>query len=371
MRISHLKLFNYRNYANTFAKFNPRFNLIVGQNGMGKTNLVDAIYFLGLTKSNFSSQEKHIIRNGEKFMRIEANFNHLTQNRQHRLVVKLQPGKKQLEFDHEVYSKLSEHIGKIPIVFIAPKDVHLLLDSSKERRKLIDQTLAQSDPEYLKALAKYNRLLKQRNEYLKSLDHQSPDQIFLDSLSKSMEGPASFIFNTRKSFISIIDQITKYQYEIISDGKEVMTLEYQSQLSKNSLLELHEKNLAKDSILKRTTSGIHKDDLKIELDDSPLKFFASQGQLKSVIFALKFSQFVYLKDQLKNRPILILDDVFDKLDYLRVERLINILCKDNFGQIFITDTNQDRIAQILSMNNKEYKKLIIQNGVLINHEEEE
>lgn len=371
MRISQLKLNNYRNYANAFAKFNPRFNLIVGQNGMGKTNLVDAIYFLGLTKSNFSSQEKHIIRNGESFMRLAAEFNHITRNKQHHLVVKLRPGKKQIEFDHQVYSRLSEHIGKIPIVFIAPKDVHSLLEASKERRKFMNQTLAQSDPEYLISITKYNRLLKQRNGYLKSHDRPQVDEIFLDALSKGMEAPANYVFEARKSFISKINDLTRRQYEIISEGREQLSLAYKSQLETDSIHNLHKTSLEKDLILKRTTSGIHKDDLLIELDESPLKYFASQGQLKSVIFALKFSQFVYLKETLKNRPILILDDVFDKLDYLRVEQLIHILCKDNFGQIFITDTDQDRIAKILTKKNQKFTKLIIQKGVLVNHEEEE
>jgi len=321
-------------------------------------------YYLCIGKSYFSSGDKYVVRKGEKFFRCFGTFTNSSGIEE--VEIKVTPGKKKEIFlSGKKRTRLSDHIGKFPCVIIAPIDIQLMLEGSEERRKLLDNTIMQYDRAYVDAVLAYNRLLKQRNVTLKMFAEKHYfDQNLLDSISAGMYKPAQMVYEMRKALIEELSPLFEKYYKIISGESEVCSIRYTSHLEQDSLEDLFNTTLEKDKILARTTSGIHKDDIALKMDGENLKNFASQGQLKSVIIALKLAQYEILSTKNDSLPILILDDIFDKLDRKRVEHLLSIVASDDMGQVFISDTNTDRVPDLLTKLNVEHTTFIVDGGQL-------
>ncbi len=371
MHLKNIKAVNFRNYDSLSVKLSAKMNAFLGLNGMGKTNALDAIYYLCIGKSYFSSGDRHGLKKGKDFFRIEGKFE--KDNKEFTMVAKVIPAKlKQLELNQKRYAKLSEHLGKFPCVIIAPSDILMLIEGSAERRRLIDQCISQYDTSYLNDLMIYTRLLNQRNSLLKSFkEARTTNQTLLDAFTEGMKKAAQNIYNIRASFAKELSVKFKKHYKNISNDAEQCSIEYKSDLADNELDELFEMNLEKDLILARTTSGIHKDDLLFYLGEEKLKPYASQGQLKSFILSLKLAEYDIIKRESQCLPILLLDDLFDKLDDIRTNELLKLLSQDEFGQIFISDTHQIRIPEMLKDLNIDSNIFIVSNGKIVNYEEEE
>jgi len=364
MYIKEIQLTNFNNYENVRARFHKEVNALTGKNGMGKTNMLDAVYYSCIGKSYFSSGDKYVVRKGETFFRCEGEFD--GEKGKDIVEVKVTPGKKkEIILSGKKLDRLSDHIGRFPCVIIAPIDIQLMLDGSEERRKFLDNTVMQFDRSYVDAILGYNRLLKQRNATLKGFaEKHYYDQRLIDSISAGMYNPAAKIFEMRKSLISDLSPLFDHYYGLISGESESCSISYSSPLEGTTLKDLFIKNIEKDKILSRTSSGIHKDDIALKMNGEKLKNFASQGQLKSVILALKLAQYEILSKKNENKPILILDDIFDKLDRSRVEHLLSIVASDKIGQVFISDTNEDRVPELLTKLNVQHSAFRVDGGQL-------
>jgi DNA replication and repair protein RecF len=367
----HLKQIHITNFCNLNSEsidFHPVLNVIVGNNGMGKTNVLDAINYLCLTRSNFSRLDKYNITNGADFLRLEGTFT--IGDKDNNVVIKLKQGAKKLvEKNGNAYERLADHIGKFPLVMIAPKDNVQILESSAERRKLLDKVLSQTNNNYLSDLISYNKLLDQRNAVLKSGTDMKSLRILLSTYDEKMQGFAENIFKIRTEFIEELKPIFSELYGKISDQKENAHIHYLSKLQQKTFLELCKDNFEKDFYLKRSNSGIHKDDIVFEINDVSVKNFASQGQLKSLVLAFKLAQFVFLKSKTMTTPIILLDDVFDKLDRYRVKYLVHLLFEAKLGQVFITDTDEQRIIETFKDSGFGYKMIQMESGRCISQKE--
>ncbi len=364
MHLQQIKLTNFRNYEFQSIDFSERLNLILGLNGMGKTNLLDAVYYLCMGKSHFQSTDKNVVRKGEAFFRLEGYF---MLDKIEKIVAKVLPGEqKTIERNDTPYPRLSDHVGLLPVVFMAPDDTALALEGSEERRRFMDNTLCQLDHNYLESLVTYNKLLEKRNALLRQFATQGGFNLLLvQTYNRQMEAPAAYIFEKRNWFIGQFQPVFNQFYAAISSDAEPVDCIYRSPLEAASLSELLEKSLEKDRLLIRTTMGIHKDDLVFHLKGLPLKRFASQGQLKSFVLAMKLAQYELLRQQKQKPPILLLDDLFDKLDDTRASQLIELLVKGDFGQVFITDAHPARAEEIARSFSGDYKKLVIENGEVV------
>lgn len=362
MHLEKLILTNFKNYELQSVQFSDRINCLVGFNGMGKTNLLDAIYYICMGKSYFNSPDSAIVKKGTDFFRLEAHVQ--TVARKEKIVAKIIPRKKKV-FEHNdvPYQKLSEHIGLIPIVIVAPDDTDLIHDGSEIRRKFLDNTLSQLDPQYLQELITYNKILQQRNAALKQFaELQQFNHALIQTYDQQLDGPAQFIFKKRESFLQKYSPILIEMHKFISGKSEIVNLNYRSDLENKNFASLLRDQIEKDRILTRTTKGIHKDELVFTIDGYPMKRFGSQGQLKTFILALKLAQYEILKLEKKIKPILLLDDIFDKLDRKRVRHLLELLTNGDFGQIFITDTHHSRVEEIIQKFASNYIKFTISNG---------
>ena len=364
MHLEKITLINFKNYEQTTVSLSKRLNCFVGKNGMGKTNLLDAIYYLCMCKSNFGIRDRQVIRHEAPFFRLEGRFK--TNKQIEKIVAKVIPGKKKdIERNDVVYQKLMEHIGLIPVVMIVPDDTLLASEGSEGRRKFLDNSLVQLDRIYLENLLKYNKVLRQKNAALKQFGKVGGyNGSLIDTYNEQMIGPANFIFNARQTFLDQFKPIFHDYYEVISGKAEEVDCVYKSQLKKESFELLLKQAEDKDRILQRSTVGIHKDDLIFTINGSALKTFASQGQLKSFVLALKLAQFEILRQQKDIAPILLLDDIFDKLDRYRVEQLIGLLLEREFGQVCITDTHENRLEDIIKNFDSEYLQYKVDAGRL-------
>jgi DNA replication and repair protein RecF len=363
--IEKLILTQFRNYTYQSLTFIPQINVLTGRNGMGKTNVLDAIYMLCLGKSYFNSSDSSIMMHGTQFFRLEGHVS--LGEGMDKVVIKSQAAsRKEIEVSGKKLAKIKDHIGHFLCVIVAPDDIHDLLNTSEERRNFINNTLVQLDPVYLDDLMIYTALLKQRNALLKSFhDKKYFDKNLLDAISVRMRKPAQDIFHKRKKFIQHISPVFQDIYREISGENEVCSLNYESQLHDHLFDDLLQKHLEKDRVLNRTTAGIHKDDLHFIMNDTTLKTYASQGQLKSFVLSLKLAQYQYLKTVKNQKPVLLLDDIFDKLDPSRVTHLLKILTTPEFGQVFITDTQKDRIHEILLSLQSPHQLFHVDNGTVI------
>ena len=347
MIVKKLALTNFKNYSSGTLICADKFTCLLGKNGMGKTNLLDALHYIGLCQSHFSITDSQLALKGTDFFRLEVLVNKQTQS--NKLVAKVKPGKKKtFEKDGKAYDRLSDYLGQLPMVMIAPDDTIIGTGGSEERRKIMDETLCQTNINYLRALILYNKLLKQRNAALKQMAKlRSWDHELLNVYDAQMSEPAQLIFKEREDWLSTFKLAFEEFYEDISKGEEMPEIDYKSQLFEFEFAEGIVSARDKDIILQRTTIGIHKDDLIFKLKGMPLKRFGSQGQLKSFIMALKLAQYDCLNNGVEEKPLLLLDDIFDKLDQHRVGELIKLLSTDKFGQIFISDTDLERLPSIL------------------------
>ena len=349
MWISTLNILNYRNIREASLEFSPKLNCFVGLNGQGKTNVLDAIYLLSFAKSSFTNQDSLNITHGEEMALVQGVY--LTS---HSETVSLpttiscgikRGAKKQFRKDKKDYPRLIDHIGLIPLVMISPSDQQLIDEGSDERRRFMDVVISQLDRKYLDYLTQYNALLKQRNALLKQYaDGPSPDDL-LEVLEWQMTPLAEYIFQARTEFFKAFEPYFAEVYSKISGSAEIPQLRYVSQLQDRDLREAYVKTRQRDLILGWTSQGIHKDDLEMQLGEYPLKQVGSQGQQRTFVLAMKLAQALYI-----GKPILLLDDIFDRLDSERVERIVQLVQSDAFGQIFITDTDRQHLSDILRPN---------------------
>lgn len=355
MYLKKIAVVNYRNISTKNLLFESGINCFVGNNGVGKTNLLDAIYHLGVGKSYFNPSASQNIRHGEEFYMIEGLFER--ENREEQIVCSIKKGQKKIiKCNGKNYDRITEHIGKYPMVIISPADTDLIVDGSEVRRRFLDNVISQSDTAYLDTLIRYNRVLLQRNTILKQFAlNQYVDLLTLGIYDKQLAELGQHIYQKRTQFMEAFLPVFQYQYEYLSEGKEQVSLSYESALHTTSLSELLKQNLEKDRILQYTSQGIHKDDLLFEIDGFSMKKYGSQGQQKSFLIALKLSQFEVIKQQLRVTPIFLLDDIFDKLDDKRVEKLISLVTQQHFGQLFITDTHYDRTESVVKKRGVPYQ----------------
>ena len=347
MWISTLNILNYRNIREASLEFAPKLNCFVGLNGQGKTNVLDAIYLLSFAKSAFTAQDSLNITHGEEMALVQGKYEDFT------ISCGIRRGqKKQFRKDKKDYLRLIDHIGLIPLVMISPSDQQLIDEGSDERRRFMDVVISQLDRKYLECLTKYNALLKQRNALLKKYaDAGFPPDDLLEVLEWQMVEPAEYIFHARTEFFNAFEPYFAETYRTISGSAETPALRYISQLQDRDLREAYVKTRQRDLILGWTSQGIHKDDLDMRLGDYPLKQVGSQGQQRTFVLAMKLAQALYLSKQGKQeKPILLLDDIFDRLDSERVERIVEMVQGDEFGQIFITDTDRQHLTDILRPN---------------------
>lgn len=355
MYLRKLSLVNYKNLTQQVFDFQEKINCFVGNNGVGKTNVLDAIYYLSFAKSYFNSVAVQNIRHGEEFFMLEGSYD--VDDREEVILCSLKKGQKKIiKRNGKAYEKFSEHIGKFPLVIISPADRDLIIEGSETRRKFIDSVISQQNQSYLKTLISYNKTLVQRNALLKYFAaNRTFDVVNLEVYNQQLISYGDIIHKERREFLRIFIPIFNERYQTISEGKEQVNLVYKSQLLEDDFEKLLEDNLQKDKMLQYTSSGVHKDDLVFEIGGYPIKKFGSQGQQKSYLIALKLAQFDFIKKQSKVVPILLLDDIFDKLDENRVSKLISLVNNDQFGQLFITDTHAERTEEVVQSINKSYK----------------
>lgn len=355
MYLQKLSLVNFKNIESQSFEFQKKINCFVGNNGIGKTNVLDAIYYLSFAKSYFNSVAGQNIRHGEDFFMIEGEY--VLNERNEKILCSLKRGqKKVLKRNGKAYEKFSEHIGQLPLVIISPADRDLIVEGSDTRRKFIDGVISQQDKKYLQSLINYNKVVSQRNALLKYFAaNRTFDALNLKVYDEQLIEYGRVIYNKRKAFLDEFVPIFNEKHQVISGAKEEVNLRYKSQLHSVSFEELLASSLEKDKIIQYTTVGIHKDDLGFEIGEYPIKKFGSQGQQKSYLIALKLAQFEFIKRQSNVTPILLLDDIFDKLDEHRVAHIIGLVNNDEFGQIFITDTHADRTETVIKQSNQEYQ----------------
>ena len=344
LRLHQISLYQFKNYPQRKFSFAERVTGIHGANGVGKTNLLDAIHYLCFTKSYFSRTDGGNVLNGASGFRVEGQFS-LNSNQETAVCILRENGKKEFLLNGEPYDKFSKHVGRYPCVVIAPDDAALVTGDSRERRSFLDSILCQVDAAYMQHLITYKKVLEQRNSLLKQFAESGrKDFQLLDVLDNQLELPGNFIFNKRKDFLlSFLPLANKY-YTDIAQKQEELSLIYESEMLQQPMAEWLRQNRSKDCLAQRTTSGIHRDDLDILMGEKEFRGIASQGQRKSLLFALKLAEMEVLKTEKGFAPLLLLDDVFEKLDENRIGRLLHKVCIENDGQVFITDTNEERLA---------------------------
>ena len=355
MYLKKISLFNYKNFSEANFDFDAKINCFVGKNGVGKTNVLDAIYHLSYGKSYFNPLAVQNIKHGEEFFVIDAEFE--KNERVEQIVCSLKKGQKKiLKRNSKQYEKFSDHIGFIPLVIISPADRDLIVEGSETRRKFMDSVISQLDANYLQQLIQYQKIISQRNALLKyfALNHVFETDT-LTIYNEQLDGLGQSIFEKRKSFIADFIPIFNKHHQTITDSMETVQLVYESNLYEKDLLTLLQENINKDRILHYTSVGIHKDDLSFEIGHHSIKKFGSQGQQKSFLIALKLAQFEFVKKQSGENPILLFDDIFDKLDESRVEKIVEMVNNDTFGQLFISDTHPERTEAIIKSTHQSYK----------------
>lgn len=346
--LSNIRLVNFKNFEQIELDFNAKWVCFTGFNGAGKTNLLDSIYYLAIGKSYFNSIDQQLVNTKAGYFNIKGVFNSGEQE----VFCAYVPGKpKKIKLNGKDYTRLSDHIGTIPLIMLTPYDHNLISNGSEDRRKFLDLVISQFDPDYLKALVAYNRGLKQRNAHLKYMfENNLHNSELIDVYDEVLCKHGKFIYETRKNFAEELEQIFLQVYGELSPTGEMVGLEYFSNVSSETIDQRLKKSLHADIIANRTQFGIHKDDLTFELNNKPLKKFASQGQQKTYILSLKLAQYQILANKRKQKPLLLLDDIFDRLDLNRITNLLKLISNENFGQIFLSDTSADRVRSLLHKN---------------------
>ena len=345
LQVNKITITQYKNYDLATFDFKERVIGICGLNGKGKTNLLDAVYYCCFTKSYFSKTDGLNVQFDKDGFRLETLFEN-NKEIQKLVCIHRGAGKKELLLNDAPYEKMSQHIGKFPAVMVAPDDIELIMGGSEERRRFVDTVISQMDAEYLSQLIQYTKVLQQRNSLLKRFAEQGKtDWPLLEVLDEQLIAPGNFIFTKRKNFTAALIPLVQQFYHQIADNDELVSLQYESQLNTGSFESVLNEFRQKDFILQRTNGGIHKDDIGMQLNGQSFKNTASQGQRKSLLFALKLAEFELLKQNKGFAPLLFLDDVFEKLDDNRMNHLLHWVCNENTGQVFITDTHKERLEQ--------------------------
>ncbi len=347
MHLKNLQLNQFKNYQLAKLEFSSEINCMVGINGSGKTNLLDAIHYLCLTKSAVNSQDNQNILHDHDFFTVFGDFEDGKRDLEIRCIVE-SGKKKQILQNGKAIEKMSDHVGLLPVVMIAPDDTMLIKDGSEERRRFFDNMLCQLDKAYMDSLVRYQHFLKQRNALLKNFGESGRvNKALLEPYDLELIRLAISIAAVRQEFVAAYKPLLLEHYADISGERESVEIQYDTQCTKEDFEQLFYQNQPKDLILRRTTMGIHKDDFVFEIDGYPIKKFGSQGQQKSFVIALKLAQFEIFHAKKETKPILLLDDIFDKLDDLRIEKLMKLVADQRFGQLFITDARPERSIQIL------------------------
>ena len=362
MILKHISILNYKNLRETELDLSPKINCFLGTNGMGKTNLLDAIFYLSFCKSATNPIDSQNIMHGQEFFVLQGFYETDDGSPEEIYCGLKRHQKKHFKRNKKEYTRLADHIGFIPLVMVSPSDAELISGGSEERRKLMDVTLSQYDKEYLHALLRYNRALQQRNILLKA-ETETDNELF-DIWEDAMTANGEILFRKRTEFIRDFIPTFQFFYEFISQGKEQVVLHYKSHAQQGKLADLLRESRMRDRIIGFSTKGIHKDELEMLLGEYPIKREGSQGQSKTYLIALKLAQFDFLKKNGKNVPLLLLDDIFDKLDASRVEQIIRLAGSDDFGQIFMTDTHREHLENILPKIQKHYCSFHVQNGTI-------
>ncbi len=355
MFLKKVSLLNYKNFESKDLEFDSKINCFVGDNGKGKTNILDAIYHLSFGKSYFNPISSQNIKHGTDFFVVEGLFE--KENREEKIVCSLKRNnKKIIKRNGKAYERFADHIGLLPLVIISPADRDLISEGSDVRRKFMDGVISQSNKAYLQSLINYNKVLSQRNALLKYFAaNHTFDKNTLAVYNEQLHTYGSEIFEKRTEFLEKFIPIFKTQYKAITGNTEEVHLNYDSKLHISDMASLLEKAIDRDRALQYTSVGVHKDDLSFTIAEYPIKKFGSQGQQKSFLIALKFAQFQFMQEASQTTPILLLDDIFDKLDEHRVAHIISLVNKDNFGQIFVSDTHADRTENVVKKIHQSYK----------------
>ena len=355
MHLKYLSINQYKNLSYKLYDFDSKINCFIGDNGKGKSNILDAIYNLSFGKSYFNTVAVQNIQFGKDYYTIEGRYDR--ENQEVKILSAIKKGQKKiLKKNGKIYDKISDHIGLIPTVIISPADRNLILEGSERRRKFMDGVVGQTNSVFLQHLIDYNKVLVQRNSLLKFFYlNNTFDSDTIDVYNKQLTERSQLIFEKRKEFLENFVPVFKKIYKKISGKNENVSLKYESHLFNDSHISLLKKSLKNDRIVRHTTTGIHKDDISFFLEKNPIKKFGSQGQQKTFLIALKLAQFEFLKNQTGQSPILLFDDAFDKLDQNRVTQIISLVDRKSFGQIFITDTHEDRTLKALKKIKSSFK----------------
>ncbi|MGN6421494.1 MAG: DNA replication/repair protein RecF [Pseudobacter sp.] len=355
-----ISLVQFKNYTRQEFSFSERIVGICGRNGMGKTNLLDAIYYCCFTKSYFGRSDGAHVQHGATGFRLVADMQ-LNGRKEEAVCILRETGKKEFYLEGELYEKFAKHVGRYPCVIIAPDDIRIIMEGSEERRRFIDALLSQLDASYLQQLIDYNRVLQQRNGFLKSMAEKNiRDTGLLDVYDQQLIQYGQYISGKRQEFLAELIPSVKSFYKQIAASEEELELEYESQLLKEPFPRLLQRMRQKDILLQRTNAGVHKDDIDLQLKKQAFKNIASQGQRKSLLFAMKLAEFELLKKHKGFAPLLLLDDVFEKLDEHRMHNLLDWVCVQNDGQIFLTDTHEARIRGHFDALKQSYQVISLQ-----------
>lgn len=365
MKLNKINLSNFRNYSSCRIEDFNTVNLFLGDNGSGKTNLLDAIHYACFGRSYFSSSDRKVLKWEQTFFRLEAEIE--LNDEKYSVVAKVVPGeKKEIEINGKKLNRISELVGKFPIIAVAPKEIYALLLASEARRKIIDQVISQYDKDYFSKLLSYNAVLLRRNAMLKQAERiEHLDPVLLDSFNQQLTLHGSKIYLKRKEFLDALRPIFESYYQKICLEKEQCSISYKSQLEDMDLSDLLRDNVEKDFQLRRTSVGTHKDDISFTINNNPLNAFGSQGQLKSFIIALKLALYTKLKEQASQSPILLLDDIFDKFDEKRTSALMALIFDQSFGQVFISDANKTRMPDLIKPIGLAYNNYHIESGKIV------
>lgn len=363
MILQSLSILNYKNLAEVQLELSPKINCFIGHNGVGKTNVLDAVYFLSFCRSMNNPVDSQVIRHGEDCCVIEGRY--VDEEGVEELIsCGMKRGvKKTMKRNKKVYKRLSEHIGLLPLVIVSPSDTTLIDGLSEERRRLLDVVISQYDRQYIDALNRYNKALQQRNTLLKM--EEEPDPVLLSLWEEQMAEAGEHIYRCRSEFVDKLTPVFNRYYQLISDCHEQVSLRYVSHCQRGALLDVIQRDRHKDRAVGYSLHGVHRDDLEMMLGDYQMKREGSQGQTKTFVIALKLAQFEFLAQTgRQTTPILLLDDIFDKLDAQRVEQIVKLVSSSDFGQIFITDTNRDHLDQILLSSNLDHKIFYVDEGIV-------
>ncbi|WP_415955440.1 DNA replication/repair protein RecF [Phocaeicola coprophilus] len=363
MWLKRISILNYKNLEQVDLAFSRKMNCIIGRNGMGKTNLMDAVYYLSFCKSATNPIDSQNICHDQDFFVVQGFYETDDGDPEEVYCGLKRRQKKQFKRNKKEYTRLSDHIGLIPLVMVSPADSLLIAGGSEERRRFMDVVISQFDREYLDALIRYNKALLQRNTLLKA--EVEPEEELMAVWEEAMAASGEVVYRKRREFIDEFIPVFQSYYSYISQGREQVSLAYESHAAEGNLLELLAASRQRDRIMGYSLKGVHKDDLIMQLGDFPIKREGSQGQNKTYLIALKLAQFEFLKRTGSHTtPIVLLDDIFDKLDASRVEQIVKLVAGDSFGQIFITDTNRDHLDKILKKIKGDYKLFEVDNGMV-------